>query len=66
MLAMEKEIPVIAFTGKVSDKADELYKKEFRSIIEVSDRDMDLKTAMKNGEKLLRLAVKNYFQTFMY
>ena len=63
MLAKKKDIPVIAFAGRVSDKADELYKKEFRSIIEVSDRSIDLKTAMKNGEKLLKLAVKNYFQT---
>lgn len=64
MTAKKKDIPVIAFAGRISDKADELYKNEFRSIIEVSDRSMDLKTAMKNGEKLLKLAVKNYFQTF--
>lgn len=63
MLAKKKDIPVIAFAGRVSDKADELYKKEFRSIIEVSDRSIDLKTAMKNGKNLLKLAVKNYFQT---
>ncbi len=63
MTAKKKDIPVIAFAGRISDKADELYKNEFRSIIEVSDRSMDLKTAMKNGEKLLKLAVKNYFQT---
>ncbi|MEA1896547.1 MAG: glycerate kinase [Bacteroidota bacterium] len=64
MMAKKKEIPSIAFAGRISDNANELYKNDFRSIIEVSDRSMDLKSAMKNGKKLLTLAVNNYFQTF--
>ncbi len=66
MMAKKKDIPVIAFAGRISDKADVLYKNEFRSIIEVSDRSMNLRTAMKNGDKMLKLAVKNYFQTFRH
>jgi len=62
IMAKKKNIPVIAFAGRVSDKADELYINEFRSIIEVSNRKIDIETAMKNGRKLLKLAVKNHFQ----
>ncbi len=62
LLAKKHRVPIIAFAGQVRDNAAELYKNEFKDIIEISNRKMDLKTALIQGPQNLQAAVHKYFR----
>ena len=61
MLAKKYDIPVVAFAGQVRDNANNLYKNEFKDIIEISDSSIDLKENLQQGYKNLYKAVIKYF-----
>ena len=61
-LAKKHKVPVIAFAGQVRDNAAHLYKNEFKDIIEISNANIDLKTALKQGSQNLYKAVIKYFE----
>ncbi len=61
-LANKHKVPVIAFAGQVHNDAAHLYKNEFKDIIEISDRNMDLESSLSQGPQKLYEAVQQYFE----
>ena len=64
MLAKKHGIPIVAFAGQVRDNAAKHYSNEFKDIIEISDPDIDLKTALDQGPQKLYDAVAKYFNLY--
>lgn len=52
-LAKKYNIPVIAICGSIGDRFEELYDKNFDSVVSIIDRPMSLEEAIKNSKILL-------------